>query len=84
MFRATMKPSSRKDEARHALFPNFVLFYVLFASCRSMYCSCVNVYCTTATGWLHNCSLTNISYHIISYHQKVRHMHKGIQSTNFS
>ena len=27
-----------------------------------MYCLCVNVYCTTATGWLPNCSLTNILY----------------------
>ena len=27
-----------------------VLFYVLFVSCRSVYCFCVNVYCTTATG----------------------------------
>jgi hypothetical protein len=34
----------------------FVLFYVLFVFCRSVYCLCVNVYCTTATGWLPNCS----------------------------
>jgi len=38
----------------------FVLFYVLFALCLSVYfsvyCLCVNVYCTTATGWLLNCS----------------------------
>ena len=27
-----------------------VLFYVLFALYRSMYCLCVNVYCTYATG----------------------------------
>ena len=32
----------------------FVLFYVLFVLCRSVYC--VNVYCTTATGWQPNCS----------------------------
>jgi len=40
----------------------FVLFYVLFVLCRSVYCLYVNVYCTTATGWQPNCSLTNISY----------------------
>jgi len=34
----------------------FVLFYVLFVLCRSVYCLGVNVYCTTATGWLPNCS----------------------------
>jgi hypothetical protein len=34
----------------------FVLFYVLFVLCRSVYCLCVNVSCTTATGWLPNCS----------------------------
>jgi hypothetical protein len=27
----------------------FVLFYVLFVLCRSVYCLCVNVYRTTAT-----------------------------------
>ena len=44
----------------------FVLFYVLFVLCHSVYCLCVNVYCTTATGWLPNCSLTNI-YQIHTY-----------------
>jgi len=34
----------------------FVLFYVFFVLCRSVYCLWVNVYCTTATGWLPNCS----------------------------
>ena len=40
----------------------FVLFYVLFVLCRSVYCVCVcvrarvNVYCTSATGWLPNCN----------------------------
>jgi len=34
----------------------FVLFYVLFVFCRSVYCLCVYVYCTSATGWLPNCS----------------------------
>ena len=34
----------------------FVLFYVSFVLCRSVYRLCVNVYCTTATGWLPNCS----------------------------
>jgi len=39
----------------------FVLLYVLFVLCRSLYCVFVNVYCTAVTGWL-----PNISYHIIS------------------
>jgi len=34
----------------------FVMFYVLFVLCRSVYSVYVNVYCTTATGWLPNCS----------------------------
>jgi hypothetical protein len=34
----------------------FVLFYVLFVLCRSVYCLRVNVYCTTATGWQANSS----------------------------
>ena len=34
----------------------FVLFYVLFVLCRSLYCLCVNVYWTTATGRLPNYS----------------------------
>jgi len=34
----------------------FVLFYVLFVLCRSVYCLCVYVYWTTVTGWLPNCS----------------------------
>jgi hypothetical protein len=29
----------------------FVLFYVLFVLCRSVYCLCVNMCSTTATGW---------------------------------
>ena len=29
----------------------FVLFYVLFVLCRSVYCLRENVYCTTAIGW---------------------------------
>ena len=40
----------------------FVLFYILFVLCRSVYCLCVNVNCTTATGWQPNCSLH--IYHI--------------------
>jgi len=28
----------------------FVLFYISFVLCRSVYCLCVNVYCTTAAG----------------------------------
>jgi len=34
----------------------FMLFYVLFVLCRSVYCLCVYVYWTTVTGWLPNCS----------------------------
>ena len=48
---------TRKDDARPEFFQKFV--------CRSVYCLCVNVYCTAATGWQPNCSLTNMSYHII-------------------
>jgi hypothetical protein len=57
--------SQRRGTAR-TLPKKFVLFYVLFVLCRSVYCLCVNVYSTTATGWQPNCSLTDISYHIIS------------------
>ena len=45
-----------------------VFFCVLFVLCRSVYCLCVNVYCTAATGWLPNCSLTNISC-MVTYFQ---------------
>ena len=43
----------------------FVLFYVLFALCRSVYCvcKCVLYYCHRLAIQL---QLTNISYHIIS------------------
>jgi hypothetical protein len=34
----------------------FVLLYILFVLCRSVYRLCVNVYCATATGWQPNCS----------------------------
>jgi hypothetical protein len=34
----------------------FVLLYVLFVLCRSVYYLCVNVYCTITTGWLPICS----------------------------
>jgi hypothetical protein len=49
-----VKPA--KTEARLAPFLNFVLFYVLFVLCHSVYCLCVYVYSTTATGWLNNYS----------------------------
>ena len=42
---------------RNTVFQNnkiFVLFYILFVVCRSVYCLCVDVYCTTATRWLPN------------------------------
>jgi len=35
---------TRKDGTRPALFLIFVLFYILFALCRSVYCLCVYVY----------------------------------------
>ena len=45
----------RRSTAR--TLPNFyVVLYILFVLCRSVYCLCVNVYCTTATGWQPNCS----------------------------
>jgi len=44
---------------------NFVLFYVLCL--RVCVCVCVNVYCTTATVWLPNCRLTNISYQYVKF-----------------
>jgi hypothetical protein len=58
--------NSQRRGTASTLPKSFVLFYVLFVLCRSVYCLCVNVYCTTATKWLPNCSLTNISHHIIS------------------
>ena len=39
--------------------------------CCSVYCVCVNVYCTAVTGWLPNCSLTNISYNISLGHVRL-------------
>jgi len=41
----------------------FVLFYVLFVFCRSVYYLCVNVYCTVRVAT--QLQLTNISYHNI-------------------
>jgi len=58
----------------------FVLFYVLFVLCRSVYYLFVNVYCTTVTWWQLNCSWTNISYlsfsigvHTLAIESIVRH-----------
>jgi len=42
-------------------FKNFCVVLCIVRFVRSVYCLYVNVYCTTATGWLPNCSLTNIS-----------------------
>jgi hypothetical protein len=56
--------SQRRGTAR-TLPKIFVLFYVFFVLCPSLYCLCVNVCCTAATGCQSNCSLTNISYHIL-------------------
>ena len=71
-----------------------VLFYLLFVSCRSVYCLCrlcrsvyclcVNVYCTSATGWLPNCSIQiyHISlYHTISY-QHERHANRSSETAS--
>jgi len=55
--------SQRRGTAR-TLPKVFVLFYLKFVLCRSLYCLCVNVYCTTATEWQSNCSSTNISSYI--------------------
>ena len=65
LHRANWHSSSILTEVFPGFFLIFVLFYVLFVSCFSVYlcvCVCVNVYCITATGWQPNCSLTNISY----------------------
>ena len=58
-FFLTCKANVRVKAAKMGHGPHssiFVLFYVLFALFRSVYCLCVNVYGTTATGWLPNCS----------------------------
>ena len=60
--------NSQREGTARTLPKLIVLFYVLFVLCRSVYCLCVNVYCSIAAGWQPNCSLTNLSYHIIPYH----------------
>jgi hypothetical protein len=55
-FFLSCKANARVKWARPAVFPIFMLFYVLFVFCHSVYCLCVYVYCTTATAWLTNCS----------------------------
>jgi len=59
--------SPRRGTARNL--PNiFVLFYVLFVLCRSVYCLYVNVYCTTDNGWQPSCSFnTHTHTHIYIY-----------------
>ena len=47
---------THKDGAQPIFFQIFVLFYVMFVLCHSVYCLRVNMYYTTATGWLPNCS----------------------------
>jgi hypothetical protein len=45
----------RRSTARNL--PNFyVVLYISFVLCCSVYCVCVNVYCTTATGCQPNCN----------------------------
>ena len=60
-------------------YKNFVLFYVFFAFCRSVYCLCVNVYCTTATGWQPNCSLTNIAKYIKYLFQGIKLVNQNVK-----
>ena len=50
---AGVKPA-KKGHGPHSSI--FVLFYVFFVLCRSVYCLCVNVRYATATRWLPNCS----------------------------
>ena len=50
---ASVKPAKMGHGPHSSI---FVLFYVLFVLCRSVYCLCVHVHCTTATGWVPNCS----------------------------
>ena len=55
-FKANAKENPAKmGHGRHSS-KIFVLFYVLFVLCRSVYRLCINVYCTTATGWPPICS----------------------------
>ena len=42
--KANARVNPAKDGARPALFLIFVLFYVMFVLCRSLYCLCVYVY----------------------------------------
>jgi hypothetical protein len=76
-FYGKYQSKTRKDGARPAFFIIFVLFYVLFVLCRSVYCFvfvcvcvCVCV-CICVLYYFHRVAtqlqLTNISYHIISY-----------------
>ena len=65
-FSLRCKANARVNPAKTVHGPHsskiFVLLYVLFVLCRSVYCVrvcvcvCVNVYSTTATGWLPNYS----------------------------
>ena len=56
----------------------FVLFYLLFVLCRSVYSLCVNVYCTTVTGCQPNCSKQ--IYHIYIYRNfKLKHSLKTVK-----
>jgi len=57
---ARVKPT-KTGHGPHSL-KMYVLFYLLFVLCHSVYfvcvcvCVCVNVYSTTATGWLSKCN----------------------------
>ena len=48
--------NSQRRGTTRTLTKKFMLRYVLFVLCRSVYCLCTNVYCATATGCQLNCS----------------------------
>jgi hypothetical protein len=69
---------TRKDWARPALFQNFcavlsIVCFVLF--CALFVCKCVLYYCHRLATQL---QLTNISYHVISYHIIISYFNDGL------
>jgi len=63
----------------------FVLFYVLFVLCHSVYCLRVYLYCTTATGWLPNCGQQIYLNHIATVYTAlgtILCLFQRIKSTN--
>ena len=55
------------------------VFPCFFLSCKAKGKPC-NVYCTTATGWLPNCSLTNISHYIINQEWGPGFRHNAVEA----